>query len=469
MPARDLPSRPNLEQYKKQAKDLLKQWKAAAQQTVRKLADAQHAIAREYGFETWKRFTDEIARRTYAAELLAIWKAGEDAIVAGDDQMLERLLREHEKMLRTQRPRSTWLGGLAPQYRDGDARTIIAREHYFETWDAYAAFAQDAKLASSLTARFEAAVDAVVAGDADTLGRMLRTDPWLVHARSARTHHSQLLHYVGSNGVESWRQRTPKNIVDIAALLLDAGAEVDATADMYGGGCTTLGLAATSIHPKRAGVLEPLLEFLISRGAHSDARAGGNDYLIVNSCLANARPEAADYLARHGAPLDLEGAAGVGRLDLVKAFFNPDGSLTAGATSSQLKDGFTWACEFGKTDVVEFLLDHGVSASEILPRHHRQTGLHWAALGAHIETVKALLRRGAPLDVRDASFNNTPLGWALHGWRENREGDAAKLEPYYDVVALLVSAGSPVEPAWLSEENEQADPRMAAALKSRTA
>ena len=89
---------------------------------------------------------------------------------------------------------------------------------------------------------------------------------------------------------------------------------------------------------------------------------------MINSCLANGRPEAAEYLAERGAPLDLEGAVGIGWLDLVKSFFNPDGSLKPPATVSQLKDGFTWACEYGRADVVEYLLDHGVAASEVLPR-----------------------------------------------------------------------------------------------------
>ena len=73
MSIRDLPSRPHLEQYRKQAKDLLKRWKADDPSTARKLADAQFDIAHEHGFTTWKAFTDEIAKRTGAAEKAAIW------------------------------------------------------------------------------------------------------------------------------------------------------------------------------------------------------------------------------------------------------------------------------------------------------------------------------------------------------------------------------------------------------------
>src|SRR5262245_33477474 len=51
--SRDLPARPNLDHLKKQAKELLpslKQHDAGAH-----LTDAQHAIAREYGFSSWPR------------------------------------------------------------------------------------------------------------------------------------------------------------------------------------------------------------------------------------------------------------------------------------------------------------------------------------------------------------------------------------------------------------------------------
>jgi len=31
------------------------------------------------------------------------------------------------------------------------------------------------------------------------------------------------------------------------------------------------------------------------------------------------------------------------------------------------------------------------------------------------------------------------------------------MPPYYEIVALLVAAGAPVEPGWLSDENAQAN------------
>ncbi len=268
--------------------------------------------------------------------------------------------------------------------------------------------------ANSPISKFEEAVDLVVTGDLAGIERLLIENPDLVRARSTREHHSALLHYVSANGVEDFRQKTPQNIVEIAKLLLDAGAEVNAESDAYGGRCTTLGLTATSCHPHNAGVQIPLMELLIDRGAIID---GPDRYSGVNGCLRNGRGEAAEFLAGRGARLDLEGAAGIGRLEIVKSFFADDGSLKPPATREQMRDGFAWACEFGRVSVVGFLLERGIEVGAKL--RHGETGLHWAAYGGHSAIVQLLLERGAPIDVKDDRYDGTPLDWALHERRSD--------------------------------------------------
>ena len=71
-----------------------------------------------------------------------------------------------------------------------------------------------------------------------------------------------MLHYLGANGVESHRQKTPRNAVEIARLLIDRGADIEAEADMYGGGQTTLALVQTSAHPAAPGVADALCTLL---------------------------------------------------------------------------------------------------------------------------------------------------------------------------------------------------------------
>lgn len=389
-----------------------------------------------------------------------IWKAAEQAVVAGDAGTLERLLREHATIFQEEAPETSWLGGLAPDYSSADARVVLAREHHFPTFEELVRHLEALKERNSPVARFESAIDAVVAGDEAGLRQLLQTDPELTHARSSRTHHSTLLHYVGANGVESWRQRTPANAVAIAELLLASGAEVDALAGMYDGS-TTLGLVATSIHPLRAGVQNDLMDLLLKHGAAIDLPgSAGRGQSIVNGCLANGRPAAAEFLAQRGARLDLEGAAGVGRLDLVRRFFEDGGQLKAGATMAQALSGFQWACEYGRTPVVEFLLAQGIAFKEL---HRGQTGLHWAAHCGHADVVKLLLRSGASIHLKDERFGGTPLGWALHGWAH---GSAfTDNTRYHEVAAALVAAGATVDLRNIPPDKLDADPRMAAALR----
>ncbi len=137
---------------------------------------------------------------------------------------------------------------------------------------------------------FEQAVSALIHGESRQLAQLLREHPDLVHARSEREHRSTLLHYVSANGVENENQRTPPNIVEIATLLLDAGADVNAESEAYGGKSTTLMLTATSVHPEQAGVQIALMQLLLNRGATLQPH-------IVRSCLHNGRGQAAEFLA----------------------------------------------------------------------------------------------------------------------------------------------------------------------------
>ena len=321
-----------------------------------------------------------------------------------------------------------------------EAQFFLARCHGFANWPKFAAHIEALAEAGSTVSLFERAADAIVNGEWAELRRLLDDNSELVRERSEREHRSTLLHYVSANGVEDFRQKTPPNIVEIGRLLLDRGAEVNAVSEAYGGGSTTLMLTATSWHPEQAGLQIPLLELLIERGAAIDAQGSGS---TVTACLRNGRGQAAEFLASRGARLDLEGAAGVGRLDLVE-------SLLEGEPDR--RNAFAWACQFGRTAVAGFLLRHGVDIGARLP-HNGQTGLHWAAYGGYPETVSLLLEHGASVTVRDGSFDGTPLDWALHAWREGRRGD------YYGTVARLVRAGSVVE------EVKTPDTRMLAALR----
>jgi hypothetical protein len=182
---------------------------------------------------------------------------------------------------------------------------------------------------------------------------------------------------------------------------------------------------------------------LLVRGASvGNAKGAAAWSSLINACHANGRPAAAEFLAKRADMLDLEAAAGVGRLDLVKRFFNADGTLKGDATEEQMKDGFTWACEYGRTDVVDSLLQNGmdVAAKAQTSRPDR------SALGG----------------VRRA-----------RGYRQSAAGtEHASSSRYYDVVRLLVNAGATLNEKWLADSNRgfplekkiREDARMRAAL-----
>jgi hypothetical protein len=198
-----------------------------------------------------------------------------------------------------------------------------------------------------------------------------------------------------------------------------------------------------------------LLEILLDAGA---AIEGFPRKSVVNGCLANGRPEAAEFLAKRGARLDLEGAAGVGRLDLVMSFFNGDGSLKANATRAQMESGFMWACEFGRDKVIEFLLDKGLDvATEV----HGMTGLHLAIVGGHFDTIKLLLERKAPLELMN-SYGGTALGCAMWAVNHSDPSDPVCRWPnpktdWAAIVQMLIDSGARVEEACYPTGNERVD------------
>jgi hypothetical protein len=217
-----LPPRPNLEQYKKLAKDLVKAcqshhpgairaWARNWVETLVRLADLTITPQLPVRFDHWIELVEGFAR---------------------------------QKLSNSEGAKCTL----------SEAQFVVARSHGFESWPKFAKHIEGTAAAGSSISRFELAADAIVSGDIATLEHLLREGPDLTLARSTREHRATLLHYVSANGVEGYRQKTPPNAVLIAETLLQAGADVNSAANVYGGHATTLGLVATSIHPCLAGV-----------------------------------------------------------------------------------------------------------------------------------------------------------------------------------------------------------------------
>ena len=385
-----LAPRANLDHYRKLAKELLGAWQSKNQDAARLWA---------------KRWLERLAKLRGA-----VWGSGtiddgaNRVVVLVDDQATEK-------------------ASLA------DAQHVLARLHGFESWPRFGEHLRALRGTSTDEAQFEAAADAVVTGDLDRLRELLASTPTLIRARSSRRHRSTLLHYVAANGIEDVRQQTPANIVSVARLLIEAGAEIDAVNGDHGGNGTALGLVATSQNPRSAGVQQALMELLLAAGADLNGVPGG--WQPMRSALANGCPEAAEWLAAHGARMDVVTAAGVGDVDVLER------CLAAGdVASAELEKALVFACGCGRTDAAKLLLDRGVDVGAL----HGQTGLHLATHSAHLETVRFLLSRGAPLEVKNR-FGGTVLDQALWSAVHNRGHD------HVSIVEALLDAGAIVDPS----------------------
>jgi hypothetical protein len=403
-----LPPKPNVERYKKIAKDLLHACKAAK-------AGDDKAIG------NWAESWIETLARLHARgkDLTPLRREINRKIDELERVVTRRMVNEKERC------------------QLADAQFIIARAHGFESWSTLTRHIAAVTNRDSAVTRFESAADAIVEGNLGKLRRLLKQDPGLIRRRSTRQHAATLLHYTSANGVEGYRQQTPPNIVEIAEFLLDAGAEVDAEADVYGGGATTLGLVGTSIHPYKAGVQNTLMQVLLDRGAAIDhPKSAGNESSAVLGCLANGRGEAAVYLAERGARLSLEAAAGVGRLDVVERAFTKSGKLKRGVTKKQIEAALSYASSWGRLNVVKFLVQKGVS----LKSHggDGQTPLHCAAICGQLDTIKYLLKLRPELESKNI-YGGTVLGQTL--WSAGHGGDP-KL--YAEIIETLIAAGAKV-------------------------
>src|SRR6202521_3541111 len=253
MPVRRLPSNPNLNHLKYQAKDLLKEHIAhtpGVAQRIREfhprfgratdtqifdaqlsLSDAQLAIAREYGFPSWARLKVHIEKPSLSDQLN---------------------LPHHERI-------------------------------------------EDATL--------RRAVELLDLGDVAGLRTHLNQYPNLVHKHvdfegGNYFRHPPLLEFVAGNPVP--HGTLPDNIVRVAKVILDAGVEQSALNE-------TLMLVSTGSVPRECGKQLPLIDLLCDHGADPNS--------ALHASALHGELEAVNALIKRGARIDLPVAAALGRLE----------------------------------------------------------------------------------------------------------------------------------------------------------
>ena len=127
--------------------------------------------------------------------------------IAGEEDAVDRLVRG---LARLHGDRGRLPGEVL---KLADAQLAVARENGFDSWPKLQAFAESGQGGPP---PFLRAVLAVVHGDIATVRLLLTADPSLIHQRAAQPHRAQLLHYIGANGVENplnTRRRMPSRSV----------------------------------------------------------------------------------------------------------------------------------------------------------------------------------------------------------------------------------------------------------------
>ena len=352
-----------------------------------------------------------------------------DSFRSGDRDVVDIVWHKHPRFLRDDvpwaaQPLTCQQVQQAP-FDEFDARLTLARWYDFENWRWLRSWVLAVADPASPVTWFESAVEAVVAGDLTSLRALLSAHPELVRARSTRVapfdppqHRATLLHYVAANGVEGYREVSPPNAVEVARALLDAGAEVDALADMYGGKCTTMSMLVSSGHPYNAGLQTTLAETLLDYGAALDNCGQGRWTSPLITALVVGYRDTAEMLARRGARVDtVAAAAGLGRVDEVRRMLPP-------ADADDRHRGLALATLVGHTTIVRLLLDAGEDPSRYNPPgfHGHGTPLHHAVWAGKLDVVKLLVERGARLDIKDKLWSGTPLDWAEYGRKTEMVG-----------------------------------------------
>jgi ankyrin repeat protein len=197
-----------------------------------------------------------------------------------------------------------------------------------------------------------------------------------------------------------------------------------------------------------------MVQSLVERGADVSRRRadGRTPYAIAE---LNGNLAVADWLRAHGASDELEPVdrlvAACGRGDRAAA----EAMLAERPTlHDEIGDAhyatLHRAAEQGDVAVLTLLLDCGFDPSRG-DAEIGKTALHSAAMAGRPDAVRLLLARGASPNVRDREFNGQPLVWAAEGSRSH--GDRAR--DYAEVGRLLLSAGSTVE--WEQPTEEPAE------------
>lgn len=466
---RELPKDPNLEFLRKQAKELLRNAPGG------KLADVQHRLANDYGFATWAQL------KSYVITLgLSPAAALTIAVCDGDDQRVRDLLNSYPELRATiDKPLTNYGHGqhaLFAAVQRSDKATIDALLRAgadvckrTEWWAGGFSVLDDCdpSLADFLVER-GAIVDihaAVRLGRISRIKELLSANPSLIQARGGDG--QMPLHFAPT--------------VEIAKLLLDHGAEIDAldvnhesTPAQY-----MLRVLHKRHYPQDR---QAVARYLVSRGCKSDllmaaalgdmdlarhhldtnpgcirmcvtedwfpkhdSRSSGTIYLEVLGANRTAHVVARDFGHEHlfvllmeRTPEDMQLALAfdLGDREVFQRFLarHPE-AIRALSQSEQEK--LPNAAQSNNTNAVRLMLEAGWPVDT--PGELGATALHWAAFNGNSEMTQEILRFHPQVELKSREYSGSALYWALYAsgnsWRRET-GD------YVGTVLALLEAGA---------------------------
>jgi hypothetical protein len=301
-----------------------------------------------------------------------------------------------------------------------DAQLAIARERGFKSWPRLKAYVESPELAERIKKprheliedeAFRHAVDLLDAGDTAGLREHLKRHKKLVYQRVEFEgwnyfHNPTLLEFIAENPIR--RGSLPKNIVEVAKVILEAGPD-QASRD------TALALVATGSVPLERGATVPLIELLCEYGADPDG--------AINAAGLHGSLLAVRALLNHGARLTLPVAAALNDVGGVQR-------LLEVASKHERHVALAMASQIGWIDVVLVLLEAGEDPNRYNPigGHSHTTPLHQAALIGNASLVRLLLEYGANPNERDLMWNGTAADWAHHEGHTDLEAFLRGLE-----------------------------------------
>ena len=456
----------NLEQQKKEARELLRairagsadaltrlrnqhlRWVRVSDTTAQRevaLPDAQFVIAREQGFASWTKLKAYAEPSPHARHTRLFV-----ADMAWISDRVHGLLKTRRsagpaalEQIREWHPRFEGCSDeeirQAP-FTEADARLVYAREHGFDSWDDLArrvtVLASDSRVEAGEP--FLAAFEALKSRDVAALKSLLTGNPRL--ARDRGTNGNTLLNLAVSLAAHA----KPDVGLALVESLLAAGADVDDGNDR----------GATPLHQAGYSNQCVIADALIQKGADLDAEAHGSGGTPLMFALFWGHREVSDLLGRRSvAPGNLRACAGLGNKDLMERCFSADTTLTVEACAARgfyrphsgfpdwqpstdrqeiLDEALVWACKSGRTDVLPRLLTAG---ARLDADPYRGTPLIWAAWCNRLETAMWLIDHGASVDEK-GTFGGPDHGQgvtALHMASQNG---------HLSMVQLLIERGA---------------------------